>query len=565
MGVYRCHSERFGIIMAAMEASMKQKGEFQQFPFWRVSRFFRRCFQTMPGPPSIPLALLMAASAAAQSSAPELKIAGKPDGVAVSWPLTAFYYVLETKTNLSSSVAWTNSTTASKVIASSCWVGGFPALTTNVSEDEILAALPATNVKQFFRLKSPMFIPIFSFAVFYLGQMEFTTCSTMTINGPIHANGPICTGSGSNLTFTDTITTSSTISSPSRNGSSPPFAFVGDYNGRPAHITNVPPLVWSVIGTNDPHMIIEQPPDGEDPHSTLGQLRKYIMAQVILTVSNTSVMVKLQSWGLDPSPIILTFTNATATISDSLPFLTLTNVFFDQREDKTNITTQIDIGRYARWISTNMAVLSKTSYPLNLYVADNRTTTTNQLAVVRLTNGIAPPCNDGMGFTLITPNPLYVWGNYNQTNSAYLGSTNTSSGTVPCSLISDALTILSSNWRDSKSTGSYTLRKAASTTVNAAILTGIVPSTGTGDTQFSGGVQNLPRLLEDWTGSALWLNTSLVCFYNSTRATGLFKNPGVGGLTYYAPPQRFFNLDQNFAHLGLPPGTILLEIEAPAN
>jgi len=63
---------------------------------------------------------------------------------------------------------------------------------------------------------------------------------------------------------------------------------------------------------------------------------------------------------------------------------------------------------------------------------------------------------------------------------------------------------------------------AASDTVNAAILTGNVPSTGPGTNQFSGGVHNLPRLLEDWgrsTNQTLTLNTSLACLFNSRYAT----------------------------------------------
>ena len=33
--------------------------------------------------------------------------------------------------------------------------------------------------------------------------------------------------------------------------------------------------------------------------------------------------------------------------------------------------------------------------------------------------------NQPSGFTVATPNPLYVWGNYNCPNAAYLNTTNT--------------------------------------------------------------------------------------------------------------------------------------------
>jgi hypothetical protein len=247
-----------------------------------------------------------------------------------------------------------------------------------------------------------------------------------------------------------------------------------------------------------------------------------------------------------------------------LPFLTITNQFYDKRESKTNITAQVDISKFSNWLTNNADVTTKyptdgsSGYPTILFIADNRSTN-GLMPVVRITNGIAPPMNGGQGFTIATPNPLYVWGNYNCTNPAYLGTTNTSGGsTVPCALMSDALTILSSHWSDIVSlTNSYSSgsslwdASSAGTTINAAILTGIKPSTGDTDTTFSGGVHNLPRLLEDWTDRTLTLNTSIISLFNSTIATGQFYNPGL----YYNPPTRKFSYDLNFSDPNkVPPG-----------
>ena len=134
----------------------------------------------------------------------------------------------------------------------------------------------------------------------------------------------------------------------------------------------------------------------------------------------------------------------------------------------------------------------------------------------------------GRTVPVATPNPLYVSGKLQSDQCELPGTSNTSSGTVPCALMSDALTILSANWNDRNSmTNSYSdsssaWNAASVDTVNAAIVTGIVPSTGSSTTTFSGGVHNLPRLLEDWSSSTLWLNTSLVNLYNSARATNQF-------------------------------------------
>ena len=127
--------------------------------------------------------------------------------------------------------------------------------------------------------------------------------------------------------------------------------------------------------------------------------------------------------------------------------------------------------------------------------------------------------------------------------------------------MSDALTILSPAWVDSQSTialGGTGKNKATSTTVNAAILTGIVSSTGSDANSFSGGVHNLPRLLEDWGNGGsvtLTLNTSIVNLFNSIYATHQFENPG----NYYYAPTRKFSFDLNFLdYTKQPPGTPML-------
>jgi hypothetical protein len=84
-------------------------------------------------------------------------------------------------------------------------------------------------------------------------------------------------------------------------------------------------------------------------------------------------------------------------------------------------------------------------------------------------------------------------------------------------------------------------------------LTGVVYSTASDSTHFSGGVHNLPRLLENWnSGITLTMNTSIINFFDSLKATNQFINPGV----YYNAPTRQFSFDNNFTNsTKLPPGT----------
>ncbi len=398
-------------------------------------------------------------------------------------------------------------------------------------------------------------IPVFQFAIFYNSLLEFTWAAPLTVRGRVHANGNIFLGSAWPLAFNATVTDTGIIIKTNWAGHTlSDYTGSITYSGSPTYSTNVPVLQLPIGTNNTPaavREIVNMPPPGEDVNSSLGQQRYYNKAEIVLLVSNSIVTAILKNSPSDSSPVTLTSSNSSLALSTNFPFLTITNTFTDQREGKTIKATQIDVGKFNRWVITNTAVLNKLPtnqnlYPNILYVADNRTNSGSELTAIRLTNGVAIPTNGNTGFTVATPNPLYVWGNYNCPNSAALGTTDTSA-TEPASLVSDALTILSSAWKDSLSSSTFTSRVAVSATINAAILTGVVYSGGSGGTSpFSGGVVNLPRLLEDWgNGSSsvvLTINTSIVNFFNSVRATGPFQNPGV----YYYAPTRNFNFDQNF-------------------
>ena len=175
-------------------------------------------------------------------------------------------------------------------------------------------------------------------------------------------------------------------------------------------------------------------------------------------------------------------------------------------------------------------VVTNTSYSTNYNVV-------SQAGVV-LTNGTTLP---PQGLGVATPDPAYIIGNYNvSTNgtAVNLGTFNTSQ-TRPAAIYSDAITILSGNWNPANSTAAIGSRTAANDTVNAAFLTGNVPSDGN---YYSGGVENFPRFLENWSGYTFTYNGSMVCMFNSQIATAPW--PGTG--TVYNPPTRNWAFDLNF-------------------
>ena len=471
---------------------------------------------------------------------PPLQITpGSNQYLTISWPSDG-NFTLETTPNLHP-----------------CVWNSVPTTSTNASTT--LTKLKNTNSCAFFRLEGPTaYVPLFSFAIFYNDQLEFTWAATMVVNGPVHANGPIYIGdsASSSLTFNSPVTTSVTIAKKALGGyvvtnMVGPITYVGD----PPYVTNTSPLYIS-IGINTLHALIEIPPGIEDPLSDIGQRRFFDQAGMILLVSNTTVSATLKASPTDNYPSNLVTDTSTANISRYFPFLSITNTFFDQRENKTVYATQIDMRNLKSWVLTNTWFLTKKPSSPILYVADRRTVTATQMRAVRLFNTSQLPAFPGSlnpGFTLATLNPLYIWGNYNCANVADLGTTNTASS-IPSALICDALTILSTNWSDAKSSGTLANRNTPSaTTVNSAMVAGVVYTTGTDATTWSGGVPNFPRLLEPWpTATTLTINGSLVNLYPSQIATNQFQLVG----NYYNAPTRHFNFDQRFSNpANQPPGT----------
>jgi len=273
-------------------------------------------------------------------------------------------------------------------------------------------------------------------------------------------------------------------------------------------------------------------------------------------------------------------------------FSWITNVtFYDWREGWNNGSgpakkvqaLQINLTTFSLWI-TNTArnggsdplgvnpdptKLLHTGHHLDsIYVYTGVPLTTSQLPAIRLVNGAQLP-NPGnstspAGLSVATPFPMYVLGNYNtQTfNGSALGKYCTNGATtytVPAALMADAVTILSPSWIDytssSKTIGGPS---ASSTTVNAAVLEGIVQSnpTASGDLgmngDYSGGVENSLRMLENWSSQTLTYNGSIVVLFSSQYATNCWRQTG----EYYTAPTRHWAFDLNFQNYGkLPPLT----------
>jgi len=276
------------------------------------------------------------------------------------------------------------------------------------------------------------------------------------------------------------------------------------------------------------------------------------------------------------SPILVPITNTpvnnvTNVVYAGYSFVT-NAIFYDWREGynggsgvnnnkgKAVQAVQIDVAKFNIWL-TNTAVNggstynnqcqqpSHKSHPIDsIYVYNAVPLTGTTLPAVRVVNGaILPSQTSAKGFTVATAMPMYVWGNYNASNSfgSSLGQ-NSTTYTWPAALMADAITILSTNWNDSVTNKNPT---PATTTVNAAMLEGIVRST---NGNYSGGLENFIRLLENWNSAVnLWYNGSIVVMFPSQYATN-YWNYG----NYYTAAVRKWAFDTNFTQQAkLPPLT----------
>jgi hypothetical protein len=378
-------------------------------------------------------------------------------------------------------------------------------------------------------------VPIFQFAIFYEQDLEILPGPTMDLGGRVHSNHDLYLGSRSSLQV-DSWTTAAgdiyhgrkdqlhdmtgdvTIKDRSGNYQSMKntdgtwldandASWVSDALNRwggkvEDHSLGITELNLPVVVSGDPIDMIKRAAGG-NTDSYQNQAGLTIVDGQVLYKNASDVWVNVTT----------TFT------SDSI--LT-TKSFYNQRESK--------------WVSSydiNIAKLNTSSYyPRNGILYASKSVVTGTQSAVRLVNGseLAAP------LTVVTDNPLYTLGNYNSTNKK------------AAALFTDALTVLSTNWNDANSDKTLSNRVAANTTVNAAFLTG---NSQTSLSHYNGGLENLPRFLETWSGKTFTYKGSMVDLWYSEQATGAW----VYGSPQYEAPTRSWTFDLAFLDpANLPPG-----------
>jgi hypothetical protein len=284
-------------------------------------------------------------------------------------------------------------------------------------------------------------------------------------------------------------------------------------------------------------------------------------------------------------------TTGTAAIATTNGNPTATTITDNRQGVPVNLTT-VNVGNMAANLNSLAPIISNTTDMVYFRDARNGTVTYDSYGVVtgttgsvsamkayKLTGGSYIPLPS---LTLASNNPVYVQGDYN-TNGTPLSNTSTTgtsynttshtnqfsyaslSGTLQSpqttsgvtnnnyassppstAIVADAITVLSNNWSDANSSASLSSRNPTATTINSAFLSGQVPTV---NGNYSGGVENFPRFLENWSGSIPFTYVgSIVELFKSNQAYK--KWPGTGG-NFYNAPQRVWSFDVHF--LGAPP------------
>ncbi len=164
------------------------------------------------------------------------------------------------------------------------------------------------------------------------------------------------------------------------------------------------------------------------------------------------------------------------------------------------------------------------------------------------------------GLTIVSENPVYLQGDYNNSDL----SAGFTGNHVATAVIADAVTLLSDKWNDVNSFAfPYDLgnRTGVSTTYRLAVVGGkgipfVSPGGANGqDYGTDGGMHNFLRYLENWGGQTLSYRGSIVSFFYNHQAVGPFKCCN----TVYSPPTRGYNFDTEFLTPSLlPPKTPML-------
>jgi hypothetical protein len=377
-------------------------------------------------------------------------------------------------------------------------------------------------------------VSLFQFAAFYDQDLELEPGASMTIKGRIHSNHDVYLGCNDTLSIDSYLTSACNIYRGNKPGDTdkeggkvqikdsngdykimdfdstdPDWATkaINTWGGKVlSQVHAIPELKLPISVEDDPIEIIKRGDVGDS--ETLKDARFYWQADLRI--------IDDVAYDKSGNVVNLTYNDGGSVINP----VDISKSFHNYREGKDIKVTEIDISKLA----------ASGKFPVNgiLYVSTHLAGSGQQDGV-RLVNGSSLPSG---GLTVASDNPLYIKGDYNLNKA-------------PASVLCDAVNILSNNWQDGN-----VCPLASNTQVNSCIVAG--HTTTSYANGYGGGLENLPRLLENWDGVTFKWSGSIDSLWYSEIATGKW----IYGSPYYTAPIRDWEFDQQLLNVSkLPPGT----------
>jgi hypothetical protein len=403
-------------------------------------------------------------------------------------------------------------------------------------------------------------VPLFQFAVFYNKDLEILPGPPMTLAGPVHANGNLFLQSdaGGSLAIDGQVTLSGRLFHGRKNDGSCNTGSVAvhDLSGPLSVPACAGPEIEELVtadvdGTNPPHrdwqgMIrigvpaVDVPrPDALDP----------VPGRIFWDKADLRVLRDLT----DPlQPVKVYGPDGTA---DAIRTLLLglecgaavgtSESFYNHREATAIRMLEVDLQALLDCVEDTPLLMDgkrlddATQGGLVWYfgVDDGVNAAAPDAYGVRVRRGatLLPTsrATNVRGLTIVTNQAAYVQGDFNRDDGP---------DWRPAAFLADSINVLSNAWDDASSS-----RRAADTTIRAAFLAG-TDTTGGGAEQegaldtggYNGGLENYPRLHEDWDEVTLTYRGSFVSLNRPLRVRGPWS------AQVYVPPDRDWGYETRF-------------------
>jgi hypothetical protein len=385
-------------------------------------------------------------------------------------------------------------------------------------------------------------VPLFQFAVFYQEDLDISPGSAMTIAGRVHTNGDLYLQSGNSLNISSYVTAAGNIYHGPKPGSGQRAA-----NGT-VNIKNADGYYRNMLNRGSWL-------DATDSDWVAESITRWAGRVEDKDHGITDLDLSVVSCG-KPRNMIATAAESADSYENKATIRIIDGVAYYQQADGSWINVTADLladgslsisafydAHQQRIVDSwdiDMSNFKDSPYfPRNGIMYTANTAGGGNLKATRLTD-----CSDiGAKFTLASKNSVYIQGDYNTVNKH------------ASAILTDALTMLSNSWEDSKSSQSLSNRVASETTVNCCYMTGN-QNTGSGGSAYNGGYENLPRFLENWTDVKFNWRGSAVNVWLSEEAIQPWLYGG-----YYTAPNRNWEFDEDLRDINkLPPGTPLISI-----